>query len=111
MKKEIKVLKLITGEEIITRIVHSEEEQKGVYYTRTPKMPGLQDQFLHLETPQLVHPLPPNASGQLGVGLAPWCLAGKTASFKIETKHVIVILEPNPAMEKTYLSAITGITL
>jgi len=111
MKKEIKVLKLITGEEIITRIVHSEEEQKGVYYTRTPKMPGLQDQFLHLETPQLVHPLPPNASGQLGVGLAPWCLAGEPSSIKIETKHVMVNVEPKKDMEKSYLSAITGITL
>jgi len=93
MDTTVRVIKLVTGEEIIARIADS------------------QDGFLHLERPKLVHPLPPNAAGQLGVGLAPWCLAGKTASFKIETKHVIVILEPNPAMEKTYLSAITGITL
>jgi len=93
MDTTVRVIKLVTGEEIIARIADS------------------QDGFLHLERPKLVHPLPPNAAGQLGVGLAPWCLAGKTASFKIETKHVIVILEPIPAMEKTYLSAITGITL
>ena len=93
MENEVKVIKLISGEEIIARMTDS------------------QDGFLHLERPKLVHPLPPNAAGQLGVGLAPWCLAGEPSSIKIETKHVMVNIEPKKDIEKSYLSAITGITL
>jgi len=93
MDTTVRVIKLVTGEEIIARIADS------------------QDGFLHLERPKLVHPLPPNAAGQLGVGLAPWCLAGEPSLIKIETKHVMVNVEPKKDMEKSYLSAITGITL
>jgi len=92
MKNEVKVLKLITGEEIVTRI--SDEE----------------DGLLILTSPMVIQQMP-DAAGRISVGLVPWSFAGNTDKVTLDYKHVLATLESNPVMEKNYLSSITGISL
>ena len=47
MSKDVKVLKLVNGEEVITRLEESD------------------DGFLILEEPRVVQSMPPNAAGQV----------------------------------------------
>ena len=89
MENEIKVLKLITGEELITRIT---EGQNGTIF---------------LESPMVVQQVQPDASGKVGVALVSWSFAGKTKRVTLETKHVVVILESTSVMITNYLSAIS----
>jgi len=93
MANDVKVLKLITGEELITRM----EESK--------------DGFLILEEPRSIQAIAPNAAGQMGIGLVPWSVGGKLDKITLDNKHVIIILEPKRDMENMYLSSITGLTL
>ena len=93
MAKDVKVLKLTTGEELISRM---EESSDG---------------FLILEEPRTLQTMAPTASGQVGIGLVPWSVAGKIDKITLDNKHVIVILEPKRDMETNYLSGITGLSL
>ena len=92
MKNEIKVLKLITAEEVITRMT---EGENGV---------------LLLETPMTVH-WRTSPAGRTDINLIPWSFGGKIDKVTLESKHVLVILEVTSEMEKNYLSSISGITL
>ena len=93
MANDVKVLKLINGEEIITRM---EESSDGL---------------LILEEPRVLQQMPPNAAGQMGIGLVPWSIDAKLDKVTLDNKHVMVILEPKRDMENNYLSGITGLTL
>jgi|TARA_B110000014_G_C19999918_1_gene518157 hypothetical protein len=93
MANDVKVLKLINGEEIITRL---EESSDG---------------FLILEEPRVIQQMPPNASGQVGIGFVPWSICAKLDKVILDNKHVMVILEPKRDMETNYLSGITGLSL
>jgi hypothetical protein len=93
MINDVKVLKLTTGEELISRM---EESSDG---------------FLILEEPRTLQTMAPTASGQVGIGLVPWSVAGKIDKITLDNKHVIVILEPKRDMENMYLSSVTGLTL
>ena len=93
MANDVKVLKLVNGEEIITRM---EESSDGL---------------LILEEPRVLQQMPPNAAGQMGIGLVPWSIAAKLDKDTLDNKHVMVILEPKRDMENNYLSGITGLTL
>ena len=93
MANDVKVLKLTTGEELISRM---EENEDG---------------FLILEKPMSIQTVAPNAAGQMGIGLVPWSVAGKTDKITLDNKHVMVILEPKREMETNYLSSITGLSL
>ena len=93
MANDVKVLKLTTGEELISRM---EESSDG---------------FLILEEPRALQTMAPTASGQVGIGLVPWSVAAKLDKVTLDNKHVMVILEPKRDMENMYLSAVTGLTL
>ena len=93
MAKDVKVLKLITGEELISRM---EESSDG---------------FLILEKPMSLQQMGSNSAGHMGIGLVPWSVAGKTDKITLDNKHVMVILEPKKEMETNYLSSITGLKL
>ena len=88
MENEIKVLKLVTGEEIITRMTDGE------------------DGLLLLENPMTVQQVQPDASGKVGVALVSWSFAGKTEQITLPAKHVLVTLEPTAGMIINYSSAI-----
>ena len=94
MANDVKVLKLITGEEVIARV--SEEH----------------NDLLTLEKPMTLQMIPPNTStGQMGFALVPWIKAAKNDKTTISIEHVLVTDEASDQTEKNYLQVITGLTL
>ena len=94
MANDVKVLKLITGEEVIARV--SEEH----------------NDLLTLEKPMTLQMIPPNTStGQMGFALVPWMKAAKNNKATISIDHVLVTDEASDQTEKNYLQVITGLTL
>ena len=89
MKNNVKVLNLVTGEEVISELTQN------------------QDRTLLLETPLVVQQAPPDESGRLGLSLIPWSLSGKTEKVVLEAKNVLAILEATDAMAVNYNSAIS----
>ena len=94
MANDVKVLKLITGEEVIARV--SEESSD----------------LLTLEKPMTLQMMPPNTStGQVGFALVPWIKAAKNDKTTISIEHVLVTDEASNQTEKNYLQVITGLSL
>ena len=94
MANDVKVLKLITGEEVIARV--SEESSN----------------LLTLEKPMTLQMIPPNTStGQVGFALVPWLMTGKSEKITITTDHIIAQDDPKDQARKNYLENITGLTL
>ena len=95
MANDVKVLKLITGEEVIARV--SEEEHSDL---------------LILEKPMTLQMLPPNTStGQVGFAMVPWMKAAKNNKATISIDHVLVTDEASDQTEKNYLQVVTGLSL
>ena len=94
MANDVKVLKLITGEEVIARV--SEEH----------------NDLLTLEKPMTLQMIPPTTStGQVGFAMVPWMKAAKNNKATISIDHVLVTDEASDQTEKNYLQVITGLTL
>ena len=94
MANDVKVLKLITGEEVIARVT---EESSNL---------------LILEKPMTLQMIPPTTStGQVGFALVPWMKAAKNNKTTISIDHVLVTDEASDQTEKNYLQVITGLTL
>ena len=94
MANDVKVLKLITGEEVIARVT----EEKNNLIT--------------LEKPMILQMLAPNTStGQIGFALVPWMKAAKNEKVTISTEHIIVEDEASEQTEKNYLQLVTGLSL
>ena len=94
MANDVKVLKLITGEEVIARV--SEESSN----------------LLILEKPMTLQMLHPNTStGQVGFELVPWIKAAKNDKTTISIDHVLVTDEASDQTEKNYLQVVTGLSL
>ena len=94
MANDVKVLKLITGEEVIARV--SEENSN----------------LLTLEKPMTLQMMPPNTStGQVGFAIVPWIKAAKNDKTTISIEHVLVTDEASNQTEKNYLQVITGLSL
>ena len=95
MANDVKVLKLITGEEVIARV--SEEEHSDL---------------LTLNKPMTLQMLPPNTStGQVGFAMVPWTKAAKNNKATISIDHVLVTEEASDQTEKNYLQVVTGLSL
>ena len=92
MANDVKILKLITGEEVMARI-----EQK--------------ETMLILNKPMTLQRLPNPQTGQIGVALIPWFMSGKNENITISIDHVIAQDDPKSQPEKNYLAAVTGLTL
>ena len=93
MSNDVKVLKLITGEEVIARV--SEERSN----------------LLILEKPMTLQIMPPTATGQVGIALVPWMKSAKNEKVTISTEHVLVTDEASDQSEKNYLQVVTGLSL
>ena len=94
MANDVKVLKLITGEEVIARV--SEEH----------------NDLLTLAKPMTLQMIPPTTStGQVGFAMVPWMKAAKNNKATISIDHVLVTDEASDQTEKNYLQVITGLTL
>ena len=93
MANDVKVLKLITGEEVIARI--TEEENN----------------LIILKNPMTLQMLPPTSTGQVGFALVPWMKAAKNDNMTISIEHVLVTDEASDHSEKNYLQVVTGLSL
>ena len=94
MANDVKVLKLITGEEIIARVAQEKNN------------------LITLEKPMTLQMLPPNTStGQVGFALVPWIKAAKNDKTTISIEHVLVTDEASEQTEKNYLQVVTGLSL
>ena len=89
MKNNVKVLKLVTGEDVISELTQN------------------QDGTLLLENPLVVQQAPPDESGRLGLSLIPWSLSGKTEKVVLEAKNILAILEVTDEMAVNYNSVIS----
>ena len=94
MTNDVKVLKLITGEEIIARVT----EEKNNLIT--------------LEKPMILQMLAPDrTTGQIPFALVPWMKAAKNEKVTISTEHIIAEDEGSEQTEKNYLQVVTGLSL
>ena len=94
MANDVKVLKLITGEEIIARVT----EEKNNLIT--------------LEKPMILQMLAPDrTTGQIPFALVPWMKAAKNEKVTISTEHIIAEDEASEQTEKNYLQVVTGLSL
>ena len=95
MANDVKVLKLITGEEVIARV--SEEEHSDL---------------LTLNKPMTLQMIPPNTStGQMRFAMLPWMKAAKNNKVTISIEHILVTDEASDQTEKNYLQVVTGLSL
>ena len=95
MANDVKILKLITGEEVIARVT----EEKNV-------------DLITLEKPMTLQMIPPTTStGQVGFALVPWMKAAKNEKVTISTEHIIAEDEASEQTEKNYLQLVTGLSL
>ena len=93
MTNDVKVLKLITGEEVIARVT----EEKNNLIT--------------LEKPMTLQMLPNTSTGQVGFAMVPWMKAAKNEKVIISTEHIIAEDEGSEQTQKNYLQLITGLSL
>ena len=95
MANNVKILKLITGEEVIARVT----EEKNV-------------DLITLEKPMTLQMLPPNTStGQVGFAMVPWMKAAKNDKIAISVEHILVTDGASDQTEKNYLQVVTGLSL
>ena len=93
MTNDVKVLKLITGEEVIARVT----EEKNNLIT--------------LEKPMTLQMLPNTSTGQVGFAMVPWMKAAKNDKTTISIEHILVTDEASDQTEKNYLQVVTGLSL
>ena len=94
MTNDVKVLKLITGEEVIARVT----EEKNNLIT--------------LEKPMILQMMTPDrTTGQIPFALVPWMKAAKNERVTISIEHVLVEDEASEQTEKNYLQVVTGLSL
>ena len=89
---EVKVLKLTTGEEIIARVKQNRD-------------------YMELEKPMTLAPVPGQAAGQMGFAMVPWMMAAKGDFIQLSLSHIVVETEAKSEIEKNYLAYITGFSL
>ena len=93
MTNDVKVLKLITGEEVIARVSTDSSN------------------LLTLEKPMTFQAVPTNQQGQMGFALVPWLMSGKSEKITISIDHIIAEDDPKGHAEKNYLAQVTGLSL
>ena len=94
MANDVKVLKLITGEEVIARVT----EEKNNLIT--------------LEKPMILQMLAPDrTTGQIPFALVPWMKAAKNKKVTISIEHILTEDEAAEQTEKNYLQVVTGLSL
>ena len=92
MANDVKILKLITGEEVLARVTETRD-------------------LLELDNPMTLQAIPTNQQGQMGFALVPWIMSGKSTKITISIDHVIAQDDPKDQAEKNYLAQVTGLTL
>jgi len=97
MANDVKVLKLISGEELITRVTTGDN--------------GLTT----MDKPMILQTTGNPRTGRLEIGLMPWFSTSKnfekTQKISILTEFIIIEDDPIDDLKRDYLTAVTGLTL
>ena len=93
MAIEVKVLKMISGEEVIAR-------------TKS------ENTLVILDKPLLLTQMPdPSQPGRMAFGLVPWIISAAAEDTVVSVDHIIAQLPAKPEIEKMYLSQTSGLSL
>ena len=95
MANDVKILKLITGEEVMARVSDDLSDGGGL---------------VTLDNPMTLQAVPSQA-GQIGFALVPWLMSGKSEKITISIDHIIAEDVPKDQAEKNYLAQVTGLSL
>ena len=93
MAIEVKVLKMISGEEVIARI----KSENNLMILNKPML--------------LTQVSDPAGSGRMGLGFVPWILSAVEEDVVVSVDHIITQLSVKPEIEKMYLSQTSGLSL
>ena len=93
---DVKILKLITGEEVMARVSNDLSDGGGL---------------VTLDKPMTLQAVPTNQQGQMGFALVPWLMSGKSEKITISIDHIIAEDEASEQTNKNYLQVITGLSL
>ena len=96
MASDVKILKMITGEEVMARVSDDLTDGGGL---------------ITLDKPMTLQPVQTNQQGQMGFALVPWLMSGKSDKITISIDHVIAQDDPKDQAEKNYLANVTGLSL
>jgi len=96
MASEVKILKMITGEEVMARVSDDLTDGGGL---------------ITLDKPMTLQPVQTNQQGQMGFALVPWLMSGKSDKITVSIEHVIAQDDPKDQAEKNYLANVTGLSL
>ena len=96
MASDVKILKMITGEEVMARVSDDLTDGGGL---------------ITLDKPMTLQAVPTNQQGQMGFALVPWLMSGKSDKITISIEHVIAQDDPKDQAEKNYLANVTGLSL
>ena len=96
MASDVKILKMITGEEVMARVSDDLTDGGGL---------------ITLDKPMILQPVQTNQQGQMGFALVPWLMSGKSDKITVSIEHVIAQDDPQDQAEKNYLANVTGLTL
>jgi len=93
MARDVVILKLVTGDEIVCRMDVTFEKGDDIYL----------DMPLQIQTVQ--------EGGKVGFGMMPWIMAAEDQGFTISENAIITMGTPKHGLESQYLSAVTGLAL
>jgi hypothetical protein len=93
MENNVKVFKLITGEEVVAR---------------SKKNP---DGSISLDLPLIYEPIETKQGENWSGTLVPWLKTSADGMVEIFPSHIVLEANPTREVEKHYLSALTGLTL
>ena len=93
MKNDVKVLKLVTGEELITRVTKREVD------------------LITIDKPMKVQSIKTKQGERWSATLIPWMKVAKCEKITISTEYILAEDDPVEEAEKDYLSIVTGLTL
>lgn len=90
----VKVLKLLSGQEIITKVVNETSTE------------------LVVDSPLSLQAMRTGAGADsISIGLVPFSWAGLPHNIALNKTHVLCIMDPEPQLETQYLAGLAGITV
>ena len=93
MENDVKVLKLVTGEEVVARV---KKNSNGL---------------ITLDQPLMYEPIKTKRGEDWSGTLVPWLKTSLDGTMSIPPEHILFEGNPTKEVERYYLSSVTGLTL
>jgi len=92
MAEEVIAIKLVSGEEVISRV-----KERG-------------DTTITLDRPNMIA-IAPGPGGQVGIQLVPWFVSNQDGTFNVSLSSIVAETTPAKELEAGYLEKTSGIAL